>query len=56
MKVDTLEAYNVPPDILEIWRSQIGVELLPMQEQMQSNFKHIRQIPLHLTEQARNFS
>jgi len=38
MKVDTLEAYNVPPDILEIWRSQIGVELLPVQERAVKEF------------------
>lgn len=32
MKIETLEAYNVPADILAIWRSQIGPDLLPVQE------------------------
>ena len=32
MRVDTLEAYNVPADILSIWRTEVGAELLPVQE------------------------
>jgi len=38
MKVDTLEAYNVAPDILEIWREQVGPELLPVQERAVKEF------------------
>ena len=38
MKVETLEAYNVPADILEIWRSQVGGELLPVQERAVKEF------------------
>src|SRR4029079_19522129 len=33
MRIETLEAYNVPPDLLEIWRSTVGPTLLPVQEQ-----------------------
>ena len=39
MKVETLEAYDVPADILEIWRSQVGGELLPVQERAESEVK-----------------
>jgi helicase len=38
MRVETLEAYNVPADILEIWRSQVGGELLPVQERAVKEF------------------
>src|SRR4051795_3295465 len=38
MKVDTLEAYNVPSDILGIWRDQVGPELLPVQERAVKEF------------------
>jgi helicase len=32
MRIETLEAYNVPSDLLEIWRNTVGPELLPVQE------------------------
>jgi helicase len=32
MRIETLEAYNVPSDLLEIWRSTVGPTLLPVQE------------------------
>jgi helicase len=32
MRVETLEAYNLPPEILSIWRERVGPELLPVQE------------------------
>ena len=38
MKVETLEAYNVPPDILAIWQAQVGAELLPVQERAVKEF------------------
>ena len=38
VKVDTLEAYNVPAEILAIWRSQVGAELLPVQERAIKEF------------------
>jgi len=38
MKIETLEAYNVPPDILAIWQSQVGAELLPVQERAVKEF------------------
>jgi helicase len=38
MKVETLEAYNVPDDILQIWRSQVGPDLLPVQERAVKEF------------------
>jgi ATP-dependent DNA helicase len=38
MKVETLEAYNVPPDIIEVWRDQVGSELLPVQERAVKEF------------------
>src|SRR6476469_2022188 len=38
MKVETLEAYDVPADILDIWRSQVGGELLPVQERAVKEF------------------
>ena len=31
MRVDLLEAYGVPAEILSIWRDQFGAELLPVQ-------------------------
>ncbi len=38
MRVDTLEAYNIAPDILAIWRETIGAELLPVQERAVKEF------------------
>src|SRR5919204_3414416 len=38
MKVETLEAYNVPSDILAIWRAQVGLDLLPVQERAIKEF------------------
>jgi len=38
MRVDTLEAYDVAPDILAIWRQTIGPELLPVQERAVKEF------------------
>ncbi len=38
MKIDALEAYNVPQDILAIWRATIGPELLPVQERAIKEF------------------
>jgi helicase len=38
MKVETLEAYNVPSEILAIWRSQVGADLLPVQERAVKEF------------------
>jgi helicase len=38
MRVDTLEAYNIAPDILEIWRETVGAELLPVQERAVKEF------------------
>jgi ATP-dependent DNA helicase len=38
MKVETLEAYNVPSDILAIWRTQVGSDLLPVQERAIKEF------------------
>ncbi|HVV51092.1 MAG TPA: DEAD/DEAH box helicase [Polyangia bacterium] len=32
MRIDTLEAYNVPTDLLDIWRNTVGPTLLPVQE------------------------
>lgn len=32
MRIETLEAYNVPSDLLEIWRDTVGPTLLPVQE------------------------
>jgi helicase len=32
MRIDSLEAYDVAPDILSIWREEIGTTLLPVQE------------------------
>ena len=31
MKIEMLGAYNVPPEILAIWRAQVGQDLLPVQ-------------------------
>jgi hypothetical protein len=38
MKVDTLEAYNVPPDIIDVWRNHVGSDLLPVQERAVKEF------------------
>jgi helicase len=38
MRVDTLEAYNIAPDILAIWRETVGAELLPVQERAVKEF------------------
>jgi helicase len=38
MRIDTLEAYNVAPDILAIWRDTVGAELLPVQERAVKEF------------------
>jgi helicase len=38
MRVDTLEAYNIAPDVLAIWRDTIGPELLPVQERAVKEF------------------
>ena len=38
MKVETLEAYNVPADVIELWRREIGPELLPVQERAVKEF------------------
>ncbi|HVV51139.1 MAG TPA: DEAD/DEAH box helicase [Polyangia bacterium] len=38
MKVETLEAYNVPSDILAVWRQQVGADLLPVQERAIKEF------------------
>ena len=38
MRVDTLEAYNVPQDILAIWRESVGESLLPVQERAVKEF------------------
>lgn len=38
MRVETLEAYNVAPDILSIWRQTVGAELLPVQERAVKEF------------------
>ncbi|HXU02948.1 MAG TPA: DEAD/DEAH box helicase, partial [Polyangia bacterium] len=38
MKIETLEAYNVPTDILEIWKTEVGGDLLPVQERAVKEF------------------
>src|SRR5919109_874746 len=38
MRVETLEAYNVAPDLLAIWRETVGTELLPVQERAVKEF------------------
>ena len=38
MRVDTLEAYNIAPDILAVWRSSVGSELLSVQERAVKEF------------------
>lgn len=38
MRIDTLEAYNIAPDILAIWRETVGTELLPVQERAVKEF------------------
>jgi superfamily II helicase len=31
-QIETQEPYNVPPDILNFWRGQVGTDLLPVQK------------------------
>ena len=38
MRIETLEAYNVPADIIDVWRSHVGAELLPVQERAVKEF------------------
>jgi helicase len=38
MRIETLEAFNVAPDILKIWRDSVGAELLPVQERAVKEF------------------
>jgi len=38
MRIDTLEAYNVPADIIDVWRTHVGAELLPVQERAVKEF------------------
>jgi len=38
MRIDTLEAYNVPGDIIDVWRTHVGPELLPVQERAVKEF------------------
>ena len=38
MRIDTLEAYSVSPDILRIWTTSVGSELLPVQEKAIKEF------------------
>src|SRR3954469_23222871 len=38
MKVEVLGAYNVPSEILSIWRTQVGPELLPVQVRAVTEF------------------
>ena len=38
MRIDSLEAHNVAPDILAIWRKTVGPELLPVQERAVKEF------------------
>src|SRR4051812_29789247 len=38
MKVEVLGASNVPPEILSIWRTQVGAELLPVQVRAVTEF------------------
>jgi helicase len=38
MRIETLEAYNVPADIIDVWREQVGAELLPVQERAVKEF------------------
>ncbi len=38
MRIDTLEAYNVPADIIDVWRTHVGPELLPVQERAVKEF------------------
>ena len=33
MNIDFLAAYDVEPEIIDIWKEQIGESLLPVQEQ-----------------------
>ena len=32
MKIDSLEAHNIDPDVLDVWRRALGEHLLPVQE------------------------
>src|SRR5690349_3315232 len=38
VRIETLEAYNVPADIIDVWRAQVGAELLPVQERAVKEF------------------
>ena len=38
MRIETLEAYSVPADIIDVWRGQVGAELLPVQERAVKEF------------------
>jgi helicase len=38
MRVDTLEAYNIAPEILAIWSETVGADLLPVQERAVKEF------------------
>ncbi|MDI7269332.1 MAG: DEAD/DEAH box helicase, partial [Myxococcota bacterium] len=38
MRVETLEAYNIAPEILTIWRETVGSDLLPVQERAVKEF------------------
>jgi len=38
VRIDTLEAYNVPADIIDVWRTHVGAELLPVQERAVKEF------------------
>lgn len=38
MKVETLEAYNLAPDVLRVWCETVGTELLPVQERAVKEF------------------
>ncbi len=38
MRIETLEAYNVPADIIDVWRSHVAAQLLPVQERAVKEF------------------
>lgn len=38
MRIDSLEAHDIAPDILAIWRDTVGPELLPVQERAVKEF------------------
>src|SRR5687768_14290490 len=38
MRVEMLEAYNVPPDVVTLWREAVGQRLLPVQERAVKEF------------------